>query len=61
MKNSLKYEELKNMGLPLKNAVEIKALPPYFDFYFTPKEIFNFVLFTLNNSNGPVTMCIRPS
>ena len=28
MKNSLKYEELKNMGLPLKNALEIKALPP---------------------------------
>ena len=48
-KTSLKYEELKNVGLPLKNIMGIKALSPknsIFYFYITPKEILNFLLFT---------------
>ena len=48
-KTSLKYEELKDVGLPLKNIMGIKALSPknsFFYFYITPKEILNFLLFT---------------
>ena len=48
-KTSLKYEELKDIGLPLKNIMGIKALSPknsFFYFYVTPKEILNFFLFT---------------
>ena len=48
-KTSLKYEELKNIGLPLKNIMGIKVLSPensIFNFYITPKEILNFLLFT---------------
>ena len=49
LKTSLKYEELKDIGLPLKILWELKLYPqriPFFYFYITPKEIVNFLLFT---------------
>ena len=46
---------LKNMGLPLKNFVKIKASPPKNSIYFysTPKEILNFYNLPLENSMVP--------
>ena len=50
LKTSLKYEELKDIGLPLKNIMGIKALSPknsIFYFYITPEENnHQFFLFT---------------
>ena len=40
---------MKDVGLPLKNIMGIKALSPknsIFYFYITPEEILNFLLFT---------------
>ena len=46
---------VKNMGLPLKNFVKIKASPPKnsISFYPTPKEILNFYNLPLENSMVP--------
>ena len=46
---------LKNMGLPLKNIVKMKASPPKNSifFYSTPKEILNLYNVPLENSMVP--------
>ena len=45
---------LKNVGLPVKNFVKIKASPQRIHiFYSTPKEILNFYILPMENSMVP--------